>query len=109
MDYWSTFRRVVTALVLTSSLWAGREFHARPGEERVGDELLVRLKPGVSADAVLSSLMPGGQAKHLGRLNLHVIKLPAGAPPGISRQLANHPDVEFVEPNRIRHALVAPP
>src|SRR5689334_21111754 len=109
MSYYRNCRRVFLTLLFVSALWAGREFKAGPNEETVTDELLVRFKPGVVPVSVLSTVIPGAQLKLIDHLNLHVIQLPHGLPPGIAAKLANHPDVEFVEPNRIRHASVQTP
>src|SRR5579863_1468421 len=103
------FRGVFLGLVLASSLWAGREFKAGPNEETVAGELLVRFKSGAVPASVLAAVAPGAQATQIGHLNLHLVKLPAGLPLDISTKLANHPDVEYVEPNRIRRALVQTP
>ena len=106
-----SFARLIAGLLLLTAALsaAGREFAARSNEEKVSGELIVRLKPGATADAMLASVVPGGKAQRLGRLNLHVIKLPPGAQAGLSTRIANHPDVEYVEPNRIRRASVSTP
>src|ERR1700730_345978 len=109
MSYHRGCRRVLLSLAFASALWAGREFKAGPGEEIVADELLVRFKPGAAPAAMLSALAPGAQATPLGRMNLHVLKFPHGLPPGIAHLLANDPNIDFVERNHIRHALVTTP
>src|SRR5690242_4368903 len=109
MSYRRKCHKLFLVFIFASALWAGREFKAGPGEETVADELLVRFKPGSVPASVLASVVPGARSTRLDNLNLHWIKLPAGTAAGVSTRLASHPDVEFVEPNRIRHALVGPP
>jgi len=109
MSYSYECRKVLFALTFVSALWAGREFKAGPGEEVVPDELLVQFRPGAVPASVLSVVAPGAHATRIGPLRLHVVKLPPGLRRDISTLLANHPDVEFVEPNHIRHALAQAP
>ena len=86
-----------------------REFEQQPGEQAAVNELIVRLRPGTTAATVLASIAPGSQVDSLPDLNVHRIKIANRIAAEVSRQLANHPLVDFVEPNRIRRRTAALP
>ncbi|HEY6390067.1 MAG TPA: S8 family serine peptidase, partial [Bryobacteraceae bacterium] len=102
---------MLAGLAMASTLWAGKEFPALPGQPVVPNQLLVRYKPGTSTAAVTSSLLPGSLALPLpsGLPNVYLVQLPAGADSGFSTQLSQNPNVDYVEPNRIRHITVQTP
>ena len=65
------------ALLLCLSLWAGREFREQPGEEIRADQLIVKLKPGVSIAQVLATLPPQAKFRPIhAKQNLHRLSLP---------------------------------
>jgi TctA family transporter len=97
----------VACLLAGLQAWAGAEYPARPGEQVVTNELIVRLRPGAGA-GMLSGYIPGAQVEALGRQRFR-IRMPAGLPSGISARIAADLQVDYVEPNRVRHALVAAP
>jgi len=45
--------------------WAGSEFPARPGEQVVPNEIVVRLRPGAVAAALIPNYLPGAQIEAL--------------------------------------------
>lgn len=102
------FRCVFGFLLLSMVLW-GREFRAQASEATVPSQLLVRLRVDATPDTVFSSLGSGVRVRPLGRMNLHVVDLPAGARSAATSRLAGHPLVEYVEPNRIRRTTVEAP
>ena len=103
-------RLLLSAFVLTTSLWAGKEFPAKPGEEVVPNQLLVRYKSGTAGVSVAAMMLPGAQALPLPNVpNVYVVQVPANAPAYYSTQLSQDPLVEYVEPNRIRHIALANP
>src|SRR5207248_6589660 len=79
------------------------------GERVKNDEILVHLNPGMNIASVVATHLPGAQVRSVGALNLHVVRIPGGLPPGISAILANDPNVDFVEPNRVRQNMLAAP
>jgi len=104
---------LLAALAIASTLWAGKEFPALPGQAVVPNQLLVRYKTGTPTASVTSSLAPapGSQALLLatGLPDVYLVQLPPGTNPSFSTQLSQHPSVEYVEPNRIRHITVQTP
>ena len=104
-------RRVsLTVLVLATSLRAGTEYPAKLGEAVVPNQLLVRYKSGTAGVSVAATMVVGAQALPLANVpNVYVVQVPPGAPIGYSTQLSQNPLVEYVEPNRIRHATLAAP
>ena len=89
--------------------WGGDEFPARPGEQVAANELIIRLRPGAAIGPVVAGFLSGAQTQALGRERLFRIRVPAGIPNGVSTGLANNPLVDFVEPNRMRSAVVTAP
>lgn len=73
------------------------------------NEYLVRLRDGVSPEAVLDNLTPGSKHRPLGRLNLHLLELPPNTPTQVIEKLAKNPRVTYVEPNRVRDLNFAAP
>ena len=103
-------RIFLPAVVLATSLWAGTEYPALPGEAVVPNQLLVRYKSGTAGVSVAAMMLPGGQALPLPHVpNLYLVQVPPGAPSYYSTQLSQNPLVEYVEPNRIRHTTLAAP
>src|SRR5580704_6911290 len=99
----------VVCLVSGLSVWAGAEYPAKSGEQVVANQLIVRLKPGVIAGTLIAGYLPGAQVQALDRDRHFLISVPAGIPNGVSAQLASNGLVEYVEPNRLRHTMVAAP
>src|SRR5882724_7846681 len=108
---WKHSCALLAGLALASTLWAGKEFPALPGQAVVPNQLLVRYKPGTLILSVASSLLPGSQVISVatGLSDVYLIQMPPGTNLGYSTQLSQHPDVEYVEPNRIRHTTLQPP
>jgi subtilisin family serine protease len=108
---WKHSCALLAGLAIASTVWAGKEFPALPGQAVVPNQLLVRYKPGTPIASVTSSLVPGSQAQPLasGLPNVYLVQLPAGTDPGFSTQLSQNPSVDYVEPNRIRHITVQAP
>ncbi len=108
---WKHSCALLASFAIASTLWAGKEFPALPGQPVVPNQLLVRYKRGTPSTAVAFSLAPAGQAVTIatGLPDVYVVQLPAGNNSGFSTELSQNPDVEYVEPNRIRHTTVQPP
>src|SRR3954452_17070385 len=101
--------RCLLAIVFASSLWAGREFPAKPGEQVIPTELIIKLKPQGNIASVLATTAPTAVAEFHSVSNIHRLTVPAGAAAALSALLAAHPDVDYVEPNHVRNATVNPP
>jgi hypothetical protein len=108
---WQHSCALLAGLAIASTLWAGKEFPALPGQVVVPGQLLVRYKPGTPTASVTSSLVPGSQAQPLasGLPDVYLVQLPAGTDPSFSTALSQNPSVDYVEPNRIRHITVQAP
>lgn len=106
-------RRCTTVLLLCLvaglDVRAGKEYTATPGEEVVANEFIVHLKPGAAADALIARYLTGAQIQALRHEGFFRIRVPGGLPSGIAARIAADLQVDFVEPNRVRHAVVAPP
>ncbi|HUB79539.1 MAG TPA: S8 family serine peptidase [Bryobacteraceae bacterium] len=105
---------LLTALlvVLTAcpSLFGGKEFLAGPGERAAPDQLLVGLEPGADVNRIIPSIEPRAVARLISReRNTYLLRLPPGMQASVSRRLAAHPLVRYVEPNRIRNIAALPP
>ena len=100
---------LILCLVAGLDVQAGKENPAKPGEEVVANELIVRLMPGATAATLIAKYLPGAQIQALTHAGFFRIRVPGGLPNGISAQIAADSQVDFVEPNRVRHALVAAP
>ena len=96
-------------VLLASPCFAGREFVAGMGEQVVRDELLVGLQPGADIRQVLAAVEPQALARAVGNRSVYLLRVPAGTQATASKLLASHPLVEYVEPNRVRHANILPP
>lgn len=91
-------------------LFAGKEFLAGPREQVVPGQLLVGLQPGADINQIVRTLAPQAAVRLLGsRLNAYLLTLPPGIQAAVSKRLAAHPLVNYVEPNRIRRITVLPP
>jgi subtilisin family serine protease len=108
---WKHSCALLAGFAIASTVWAGKEFPASPGQAVVPNQLLVRYKSGTPTAAVTSSLVPGSQVQSLasGLPDVYLVQLPAGTDPAFSTQLSQNPNVDYVEPNRIRHITVQTP
>src|SRR5438128_38682 len=94
----------LTVIILsTTTLWAGREFIAQSGQETATDELILRLAPGANPASVIAAAAPGSQILSQIASRIHLLRAARGQASNFSSQLARHPLVEYVEPNRVRH------
>jgi subtilisin family serine protease len=93
---------VCIAALFSAVVFAGQEFPAKTGEAVRNGELIVRLQAAANGAAVLGSI----NRVPLARGNAFLLK---NVPPGLAKQLAQQSAVEYVEPNRIRHATLAAP
>src|SRR5713101_6424081 len=95
---WKHSCALLAALAIASTLWAGKEFPALPGQAVVPNQLLVRYKTGTPTASVTSTLVPGSQARPLasGLPDVYLVQLPPGTDPAFSTQLSQHPLVEYV-------------
>ncbi len=88
---------------VAATVWAGQEIKEGPGETVVPDEIVLRLKPGANLTGVLRSLNISATTVASGtRLPVQVIRVPAGLRQTLSTILADHPQIEYVEPHRMR-------
>jgi subtilisin family serine protease len=88
---------------------ADKLIRSQPGEQVVPDEVLVKFRPGAAADAVLADRVPNARARQVHARGLHRVRLNGRADEALMRRLADHPQVEYVEPNRIRSISIAAP
>src|SRR3989442_16003202 len=89
--------RILSAILLsTTTLWAGREFIARPGQETATDELIIRLAPGANAASVVAAAAPGSRIVSQIASRIHLLQAARGQASNFSGQLARHPLVEYV-------------
>ena len=89
---------------------AGKEYLPGPKDHIAAGQLLVNVRPGADIRQVLNGIAPQAAATRLTRLpNTYLINFPAGNQAAISRFLAAHPEVNYVEPNRIRSINVGQP
>ena len=103
-------RKVILLWALASpALWAGRQYPAQPGETTLANEILIRLKPGVTASSVISGFLANATTETVRLPNVYLVKTPNAIANGIMLMMAAHPMVEFVEPNRVRRAIVNAP
>jgi hypothetical protein len=86
-----------------ASAWAGQEIKEGPGEIVIPDEIVIRLKPGATLAGVLGSLnITATSVASSTTMPIQVIRVPAALRQTVSTILANHPEIEYVEPHRIR-------
>ena len=92
-------------------LHAARVYPAAPGQEVRPDELIVRLSPGATIDQILRSLPGNGNTAQPLRAaqRLYLIHNTPGMIGTVISSLARNSQVDYVEPNRVRHTSVAPP
>ena len=102
-------RLFVLSFAVISTLWAGREFPAQPGEPVAPGEYLVRLVGPVSSVTSALGLPAGSTVSDLRHSNIHLVKLPLAVFAAQASRLANHPLVDFIEPNRLRRISLQPP
>src|SRR5579871_701514 len=96
--------RFINVILLSfSTLYAGNEYTAKPGEQVVPGQVIVRLKSGVSAANVVSNSLSGSKIQPIGQLNTYVLSVAGGLSSSAISNLAQNPSVEYVEPNRIRY------
>jgi len=96
-------------ILITSPLFAGRKFPAHPDEETVPGEVIVRLRPGADPTGLLNRIARGAALSRAHpRANLFRLQLPSPVTEALLDRFAADPDVEFVEPNRVRSTTGIP-
>ena len=101
---------LLVSLLVSPALWAGKEFTAGANETVVPNQLIVKLQSGANINQILASVVPQGVANLLSsRLNSYLLQLPPGIQSIISKALAALPNVDYVEPNRVRKLNIGPP
>ena len=103
----STFRISKHFVLLAGLILASALCFAKPADFRP-DEILVKLKPGVSAQEVgrLHGMTPD---KFIPRINVHCFRLPPGLSVDRAAQLLNkNPNVLLASPNHILRAVYIP-
>src|ERR1700722_12048903 len=91
-------------------LFGGKEFLAAPRDQVAPNQLWVGLKLGADINQILSALAPQAAASIVNATqNTYLLNLPPGIQAAVSKLLAAHPLVNYVEPNRIRSINVLPP
>ena len=101
---WPIVCLLVAALAVDTAGASPPEFATARGLE-VPDELLVGFHAGV-ADAQAYERHGGVRLGQIGTLPIHRVRVPAGALEAVEAALAGHPDVRFVERNRL-HPITA--
>ena len=101
------FRPLYLWLVLTVVLavpgWSGRRILPGPGETVVPNEFLVKLKDRVPASLITAIAGADAQSDRLHpSSNIFRLQLPAAFADVLASKLAALPEVEYVEPNRLR-------
>ena len=92
----------LTFVTLSAFLFAGKEFPSGPGDASKPNEYIVRLQDGADPATVLAGL----QHTPLLHDNIHLLtNIDSSLPP----RLAAGAQVDYVEPNRVRHGTLAPP
>ncbi len=107
----SISRILYLLLCVSISLISGELKDANKNDKAAAvNEYVVRLRPGVSPEAVLDGLAPGAKHHPLGGLNLHLLELPANTPPEVIEKLSKNSLVTYVERNHTRglNSLGAP-
>ncbi|MCX6595322.1 MAG: S8 family serine peptidase [Acidobacteria bacterium] len=83
--------------------WGGRRILPEPGDTVVPNEFLVKLKDRVSPVIITATAGPGSQSDRLHpSVNVFRLQLPAAFADALATKLAALPEVEYVEPNRMR-------
>ena len=67
------------AFGFATSLWAGREFPGKPGEDVIPSELIVKLKSQRNIAAVLAAVAPTALPDFHAISNVHRLTVPAGS------------------------------
>ena len=96
-------------MLLLPVCWAGKQFTQQPGEQVVGNQIIVKFKAGVLPAAVLRLFVGDVQTATLRLPDTYVVQLPPGISTNAIAQLAAHQLVDFVEPNRIRGVSLGAP
>src|SRR6476620_11195875 len=107
----TSIRALVPLLMLAArpAAWAGTEYPAKNGEPVISNQVLIKLKTGSIPASIVSGFLQNAQIQYHTLPNVYVINVPAAIPAAIATQLAAHPLVDFVEPNRVRKTVVAAP
>src|SRR5580700_9264042 len=103
--------RVVNLFIFSfSTLFAGNQYSANPGEEVAPGELIVAVKSGVNVAALVPNYGLQAKIARLGHLNVYILTGTENWSSDAIANLAHNPSVEYVEPNRKRRvtALAAP-
>lgn len=90
-----------TLALAAGGLGAPPAVAAEPGRSFVPDELLVGFRPGVAraeAEALYRGL-GATRVEEIRQINVHRVRIPAGALARVEQALAARPEVEFVERN----------
>ncbi len=103
----SRFRSLALWLALVAftafPAWGGRRIFPAPSEPVVPNEFLVKLRDRVSPAVLSAAAGPGAQSDRLHpSVNVFRLQLPAAFADALATSLAALPEVEYVEPNRIR-------
>ncbi len=97
-------------LAASPCLFAGKEYLAGPNEQVAADQLLVGLRPGADVNQIVGALAPRASIATVSRFrNTYLLRLPAGSQASVSKLLAAHPMVNYVEPNHVRSINVGSP
>ncbi len=78
------------------------------GHEAVAGEVLIKLRTA-AARADIIQLADADTFRAAGRLGTHRMRSRSASAAALLQRLARHPDVEYVEPNFIVHAIAEPP
>ncbi len=108
------FRRQERFILFTfcfamSAAFAGKLIPAGPADELVPNQYLIKFKPGAKGQAILGSALPGAQFVPLATPDVARVVAAGGITTAMLEQLAQNSQVEYIEPNRRRHALVSAP
>ncbi len=102
-------RLALLLLSVASALWAGKEYPQQPGEQVVPNQLIIKMNSGVLPASVVSLYLQNAVIRALNLPDTYVVHVPAAIAPGVSTFLAAHPLVDYVEPDRVRHIVIANP
>ena len=109
MKYRSLSKASLSLFFLASLAQAGTEFPAKPGEQVVPLQFLVKMKQGVQPASVVPSFVPGAWVRTMTIPDVYLVQVPSNTSDTTISALAAHVLVDFVEPNRIRHTSVQAP
>src|SRR5437870_8516807 len=99
----------IAVLAFSPWAWGGRENPAKPGEEIVPQQFIVKMKAGVPLASILANYMPGATLTAQRAADVFLVRVPAGTSDSASTQLAAHVLVDYVEPDRIRRTTLQSP